>query len=143
MIIAHRNPAYHARRATIWVALAAAPWVVLALSGDMSDVGRGWGGAALVSPVALALCAKELWSAVAGKAPAIWANGDVIISDRFRKPRSDLVSVRAERDRPRYGIWDEQFIVFQFRDGSVVRMLAKRLAETPDDIVNAGTALSR
>lgn len=97
----------------------------------------------MVSPVALALSAKELWAAVAGKRPAIWVDGDLITSDRFSKPRSDLKSVRAERDRPRYGIWDEEFVVFQFRDGSVVRMFAKRLFETPDEIVDASLALTR
>lgn len=83
------------------------------------------------------MSAKELWSALAGKTRAVWADEDVIVSHRFRKPRSDLVNVRAERDRRRYGLWDEQFIVFEFSDGTAVRMLAKRLFETPDDILKA------
>ena len=123
--------------------LAAAPWAVLAFAGDMSDLGSGWGGAALVSPVALALSAKEAWLALVGKTRALWTEGDVIASDRFRKPRSDLINVRAERHRPRYGLWDEQFIVFEFRDEPALRMLSKRLSETPDDIVHAISALNR
>ncbi|WP_349311260.1 hypothetical protein [Brevundimonas subvibrioides] len=143
MIIAHRNPAYHARRAAIWAMLAAVPWAILAFSGDTSDLGRGWGGAALISPIALALAARELWRALAGKSRAVWTDGDMIASDRFRKPRSDLVNVRAERHRPRYGMWEEQFIVLEFSNGPAVRMLSKRLFEAQDDIVHAISALKR
>jgi hypothetical protein len=143
LIIAHRNPAYHAKRAAIWIVLAAAPWLILAFSPDMSDMGRGWAGAALVSPIAVALSAKELWTTLAGRTRVVWVDGDVIVSDGFRRQRSELTSVRAERDRPRYGLWHEQFVVFEFEDGTTVRMLAKRLFETPDDIVQAASALPR
>lgn len=143
MIIAHRNPAYHAKRAAIWIVLAAAPWVVLAFSPDTSDLGRGWAGAALVSPIAVVLSAKELWTTLAGRTRVVWVDGDVIVSDRFHRARSELASVRTVHDRPRYGIWREQFVVFEFEDGTTVRMLAKRLFETPDDIVQAALALPR
>ena len=143
MTIAHSKPAYHARRAAIWAVLAATPWVLLVFSGDMSELGRGWGAAALASPLALALSAKEFWSAVAGRTRVVWVDGDVIASDRFRKPRADLASVRAERRRPRFGIWAEEFIIFEFRDGTTVRILAKRLLEPSDAIVRAGSALTR
>jgi hypothetical protein len=143
LIIAHRNPAYHAKRAAIWIVLAAAPWVVIAFSPDMSDLGRGWAGAALVSPIAVGLSAKELWTTLAGRTRVVWVDGDGIVSDRFHRSRSELASVRTEHDRPRYGIGSEQFVVFEFEDGTTVRMLAKRLFETPDDIVQAALALPR
>lgn len=141
LIIAHRNPIYHAKRAAIFIVVAASPWVILAAFPDASDLGRGWAGTALVSPLALALSAQELWKAFGGRARVVWVDGDVIVSDRFRRPRSELVSVRSERNRPRYRLWEEQFVVFEFGDGTTVRMLAKRLFEPPDEIVKAASAL--
>jgi len=54
-----------------------------------------------------------------------------------------MATVRAERDRPLYGIWHEDFVVFEFEGGTTVRLLAKRLLETPDEIVRAAAAVAR
>jgi hypothetical protein len=48
-----------------------------------------------------------------------------------------------EKRGSRHGFWDHEFVVFEFEDGTTVRMLAKRLLETPDDIVKAASALPR
>jgi hypothetical protein len=93
--------------------------------------------------MAAALSAKELWTTLAGRAAVVWVDGDVIVSDRFRRARSEMATVRAERDRPLYGIWHEDFVVFEFEGGTTVRLLAKRLLETPDEIVRAAAAVAR